>query len=84
MDRGACLPARLAWGGADAAGARSPYRIKHLLRPTITEMEEQLDPARFARIQRSTIVNVDRVREIVPEPHGDCDVILEGGAGPIA
>ena len=52
---------------------------KHLLRLTLTEMEEQLDPARFARIHRSTIVNLDRVREIHPEPHGDCDVVLEGG-----
>ncbi|MEP7029057.1 MAG: LytTR family DNA-binding domain-containing protein, partial [Candidatus Eisenbacteria bacterium] len=53
---------------------------RHLLRLTLTEMEEQLDPARFARIHRSTIVNVDLVREILPEPHGDCDVVLEGGA----
>jgi two-component system LytT family response regulator len=57
-----------------AAGA------KHLLRLTLTEMEEQLDPAKFARIHRSTIVNLDRVKEIRPEPHGDCDVVLDGGA----
>lgn len=51
----------------------------HLLRATLAEMESQLDPSKFARIHRSTIVNVDRVREIRPEPHGDCDVVLEGG-----
>jgi two-component system LytT family response regulator len=53
---------------------------KYLLRQTLAELEKQLDPARFARIHRSTIVNVDRVRELRPDPHGDCDVILEGGA----
>lgn len=53
---------------------------RHLLRQTLAEMEAQLDPARFARIHRSTIVNVDRVREIRPDPHGDADVRLEGGA----
>jgi two-component system LytT family response regulator len=56
------------------AGAR------HLLRLTLAEMEQQLDTARFARIHRSTIVNVERVREVVPEPHGDGIVRLEGGA----
>jgi two-component system LytT family response regulator len=53
---------------------------KHLLRLTLADMELQLDPARFARIHRSTIVNFDRVRELRPEPHGDCDVVLESGA----
>jgi two-component system, LytTR family, response regulator len=53
---------------------------KHLLRLTLADMEQQLDPARFARIHRSTIVNVDCVREIRPEPHGDCEVSLESGA----
>ena len=57
-----------------AGGAR------HLLRQTLAEMEAQLDPARFARIHRSTIVNVDHVREIRPDPHGDADVLLESGA----
>jgi two-component system LytT family response regulator len=53
---------------------------RHLLRLTLTDMEQQLDPARFTRIHRSTIVNVDCVREVRPEPHGDCEVLLEGGA----
>ena len=53
---------------------------RHLLRVTLSEMERQLDPARFARIHRSTIVNVDRIRELRLDPHGDCDVVLESGA----
>ena len=52
---------------------------KYLLRLTLSELEKQLDPARFARIHRSTIVNVDRVCEIRLDPHGDCDVVLENG-----
>jgi two-component system LytT family response regulator len=53
---------------------------RHLLRVTLSEMERQLDPERFARIHRSTIVNVDRIRELRLDPHGDCEVVLESGA----
>src|SRR5262249_18031189 len=53
---------------------------KHLMRLTLVEMEKQLDPARFVRIHRSTIVNTDRVREIRLDPHGDCDLSMENGA----
>ena len=52
----------------------------HLLRETLSEMEHKLDPARFVRIHRSTIVNADRIREILPDPHGDGDVVMESGA----
>jgi two-component system LytT family response regulator len=53
---------------------------KHLLRLTLAEMERQLDPARFVRIHRSTIVNTDLVHEIRLDPHGDCDLSMENGA----
>ncbi len=52
----------------------------HLLRETLSEMERRLDPNRFVRIHRSTIVNADRIREILPDPHGDGDVVMESGA----
>lgn len=52
---------------------------RHLMRETLADMERRLDPSRFARIHRSTIVHVDRVREIRPDPHGDCDVVMESG-----
>jgi two-component system LytT family response regulator len=42
-------------------------------------MERTLDAARFARIHRSTIVNIDRIKEITPEWHGDFDVVLQSG-----
>ena len=50
-----------------------------VLRGTMNALERRLDPRQFARIHRSTIVNVDRVREIRPEWHGDYDVVLADG-----
>ncbi|HUD70462.1 MAG TPA: LytTR family DNA-binding domain-containing protein [Dongiaceae bacterium] len=51
----------------------------HLLRETMAEFEKRLDPARFFRVHRSAIVNLDRVREIRPLFHGDAELILSGG-----
>jgi two-component system LytT family response regulator len=51
----------------------------HLLRETMATLESKLDPAKFVRIHRSTIVNLDRVREIQPSFHGDAVVLLRGG-----
>ncbi len=52
---------------------------RHLLRETMTALEERLDPERFIRIHRSTIVNLDRVRELEPYFHGDYMVRLNDG-----
>jgi two-component system, LytTR family, response regulator len=52
----------------------------HLLRETLTELEQRLDPARFFRVHRSAIVNLERVREIRPLLHGDRELLLAGGA----
>ena len=54
-------------------------RERHLLRETMTTLEHRLDPARFVRIHRSTIVNLDRVRELEPYFHGDWVVRLDHG-----
>jgi two-component system, LytTR family, response regulator len=59
-------------------------RIHHgqtsvLLRKTISSLETNLDPGKFLRISRSVIVNLDRVRELQRESHGEFRVILEGG-----
>ena len=43
------------------------------------EMLALLDPARFVRIHRSTIVNLDRVRELQPYFHGEYVVVLRDG-----
>jgi two-component system LytT family response regulator len=52
----------------------------YLMRTTLHDLGRRLDPARFVRIHRSTIVNMAVVRELRPEVHGDFDVILDDGA----
>ena len=51
----------------------------YLIRETMNRMEEHLDPTKFTRIHRSTIVNVDCIREMQPWSHGDYVVILKDG-----
>jgi two-component system, LytTR family, response regulator len=51
----------------------------YLLRQTMAEIERQLDPARFVRVHRSAIVNLDRVKEMHPLFRGDCALVLADG-----
>ena len=51
----------------------------HMLRMTMAELERKLDPARFARIHRSTVVNIEQIKEITPAWHGDFEVHLADG-----
>jgi two-component system LytT family response regulator len=51
----------------------------HLLRETMNELEGKLDPETFFRVHRSSIINLERVREIQPLFRGDCDLVLESG-----
>ena len=51
----------------------------HLMRETMRSLEGRLDPSRFVRIHRSTIVNLNHVAEIRPREHGDHLVILDRG-----
>jgi two-component system, LytTR family, response regulator len=53
--------------------------VAQSLRSSIGELEAQLDPQRFARIHRSTIVNLERVRELLVSPHGDYVAVLTTG-----
>ena len=52
----------------------------YLLRDTISAIESQVDPKKFLRIHRSTIVNIDRIQELQPWFHGEYRVILSSGA----
>lgn len=52
----------------------------HLVRGTMEEALGRLDPRRFVRIHRSTIVNIDHVRELVPDLKGRYVVRLGSGA----
>jgi two-component system, LytTR family, response regulator len=51
----------------------------HLVRMTMQELEQRLDPSMFVRIQRSTIVQIDRIRDILSANHGDFDLSLNDG-----
>ena len=51
----------------------------HVLRETMSQAESRLDPARFLRVHRSAIVNLDRIRELQPWFRGDYRVILRDG-----
>ena len=51
----------------------------HLFRETMNRMEARLDTRRFARIHRSRIVNLDRVRTLHPWSHGDWRLVLHDG-----
>jgi two-component system, LytTR family, response regulator len=48
----------------------------HTMRGTLDSIEEMLDPKLFARINRSSIVRLDAIREMVPWFHGEYKVIL--------
>jgi hypothetical protein len=51
----------------------------HVLRTTLAALEQRLDPERFRRISRSTLVNLDCVNELQPWFHGDAICILRSG-----
>lgn len=51
----------------------------YMLRESITELSNKLDPKRFVRIHRSSIVNLDHIREIYREGHGDGSLVLING-----
>jgi two-component system LytT family response regulator len=50
-----------------------------LHRVSMNELESKLDPQRFLRIHRSTIVNIRKIKELQPYSHGDYLVILQSG-----
>ncbi|HYO75962.1 MAG TPA: LytTR family DNA-binding domain-containing protein, partial [Thermoanaerobaculia bacterium] len=52
---------------------------RFLLRQTMHGLEEKLDPTRFVRIHRATIVNLQRIRDTRPASHGDHIVVLHDG-----
>jgi two-component system LytT family response regulator len=52
---------------------------QHLHRETMSAIETQLPSATFMRISRSTIVNLERIRELQPLFHGEYAVILKSG-----
>ena len=51
-----------------------------ILRETMKDLERRLDPRNFQRVHRSTIVNLDQVRQVRPHTNGECFLVLESGA----
>ncbi|HZF24966.1 MAG TPA: LytTR family DNA-binding domain-containing protein [Steroidobacteraceae bacterium] len=66
--------------------ASGPYAELHVgdktyvIRERMQSLEEQLDPSRFFRIHRSSIVRLDRVDTLLRDPGGDYAVRLKSGA----
>ncbi len=54
-------------------------RTSHRTRGTLRALEERLDPSRFVRIHRSTILNLDGLAEVIPWRSGDHEAVLKDG-----
>ncbi len=50
-----------------------------ILRETMKDLEKRLDPRRFQRVHRSTIVNLNLVRQVKPHTNGECFLVLDSG-----
>jgi two-component system LytT family response regulator len=51
-----------------------------ILRETMKDLERRLDPRKFQRIHRSTIVNLDNVKSVKPHTNGECFLVLGSNA----
>ncbi|HEX8853811.1 MAG TPA: LytTR family DNA-binding domain-containing protein [Pyrinomonadaceae bacterium] len=54
-------------------------REAHMLRETMNHLASRLDPEKFLRIHRSTLVNIERIKELQPMFSGDYTVVLRDG-----
>ena len=76
---------RLPVGSIDWVDAAGDYMCvhaegrTHVVRATMKQFEERLDPADFQRIHRSTIVNLRRIRKLRPHTNGEYFLTLDGG-----
>jgi two-component system LytT family response regulator len=72
-------------GDIDYIAASGPYAElvvgtrRHLIREPMQSLEDRLDPARFMRIHRSAIVQLDRVTALLKQAGGDYEVQLKDG-----
>ncbi|HEX4485370.1 MAG TPA: LytTR family DNA-binding domain-containing protein [Terriglobales bacterium] len=51
-----------------------------LYRATLNELAEKLDPMRFIRVHRSSIVNIESILQLDPISHGEFEVVLKNGS----
>src|SRR5438874_7505877 len=54
-------------------------KARPMVRQTLSAMEAQLDPAKFRRVHRSTIVNIERIAELQPLFSGEYSILLQDG-----
>jgi two-component system, LytTR family, response regulator len=54
-------------------------RAGHLVHVSMNTLEKSLDPEMFARIHRSIIVNIARIKEMQPALHGEYVITLANG-----
>ena len=54
-------------------------RERVLHRATLSELIGRLDPRRFVRVHRSSVVNIDSILHLEPATHGEFDLVLRGG-----
>jgi two-component system LytT family response regulator len=70
----------ICWIGAEENYVRICTQSEtHLLRETMSRLEEKLDPSTFLRVHRSSIVNLQYVKEVRPEVDGEYGVLLHNG-----
>jgi two-component system LytT family response regulator len=70
----------ICWIGAEENYVRICTKSEtHLLRETMTHLEEKLDPNTFLRVHRSSIVNLQYVKEVRPEIDGEYGVHMLNG-----
>jgi two-component system LytT family response regulator len=55
-------------------------KARPMVRQTLTAMEVQLDPAKFRRVHRSAIVNVECIKELQPLFSGEYSILLQDGS----
>jgi two-component system LytT family response regulator len=68
------------WIGAEENYVRiCTEKETHLLRETMAHLEERLDPQMFLRVHRSSIVNLQYVKEVRTEQNGDFMVLMVNG-----
>jgi two-component system LytT family response regulator len=72
---------RLDWAASDRnyvqlhAGTET-----YTVRGTLESLVQQLDPEQFVRINRSELVNLDRVKEMQPWFHGERRIVMKDGS----
>jgi two-component system LytT family response regulator len=52
----------------------------HLIRETMNGLEQQLNPKKFIRIHRCTIINIEKIKELEPYFNGEYKVILNNNS----